>query len=146
MKAEVNQLDSSIGQYVGFRKSLLKAMICSITATTVDFIFALALANLFNVYYVTANFIGGMMGAFTSFNLSRRWVFRKRQDNMYLQIFKFVLIHFISISFNSTCVYLVKENMGFSFEVSKTIVAVCFSFFFNFLMNRFFVFKTWRKK
>jgi putative flippase GtrA len=146
MDIEIKNLDHKKNERVGLKKSVVKSLITSITATAVDFLVALSLANLFNFYYVLANVIGGIFGAFTSFNLGRRWVFKKREDNLILQILKFIFTHCITIIFNSSCVFLVKENFGLSFGMSKIFVAICISFTFNFLMNRYFVFNTWRRK
>jgi putative flippase GtrA len=142
--SEDSELISST--FVSFKASLIKQVFSSLSSTVVDFIISIFLNRILGVYYVYANIIGGVCGATTNFFLGRKWVYKKKEDKMQYQMFRFFLLHLTTVSINSTLVYFVKENTGLPFEVSKMIVATLFGFFFNFLMGRYFVFHSWGKK
>jgi len=124
-----------------FRKTFLRAQLVSICATTVDFIISIILHHLLGVYYVTATSIGAFCGSVTSFSLGRNWVFLNRRGRLSIQFLRFVIINGFSIFGNTTGVFFFKENFDISFIASRVIVAILIGIFFNFFMNRYFVFR-----
>ena len=64
-----------------------------------------------------------------------------KADRIRKQAFRFVVISGFSIFANTTGVYFFKENFDISFLASRIIVAVLIGVFFNFFMNRYFVFR-----
>ena len=124
-----------------FRTTFIRSQIVSFTATSVDFIFSIFLYHFFSVYYVTATTIGSIFGAATSFGLGRNWAFLNKYGKIRKQVFRFLIISVFSIFANTTGVFFFKENFEISFLVSRIIVAVLVGVFFNFFMNRYFVFR-----
>jgi putative flippase GtrA len=124
-----------------FKKSFLRSQVVSLTATSADFSFALILHHFLNVYYVTATSLGSLFGAVISFTLGRNWVFINKQGKLRKQIFRFFVINLFSIFANTTGVFFFKENFNITFASSRVIAAVFVGVFFNYFMNRYFVFK-----
>jgi putative flippase GtrA len=124
-----------------FRKAFIRSQLVSLGSTAIDFSSSLILHHLLDVYYVTATTLGSVFGAVTSFILSRNWVFLNRHGHIRKQIVRFLIINTFSIFANTTGVFFFKENFDFSFFVSRIIVAVLIGIFFNFFMNRYFVFR-----
>jgi putative flippase GtrA len=127
---------------VGLRKSLVRAVMTSLSATMVDFFVSIFLNGILNVYYVTATSIGGLCGAATSFFMGRVWVFKKKTNKLKNQLLKFIFTNLVSIFLNTSGVFFIKEHFDLPFFWSRILISVCVGFFFNFLMNRFFVFKS----
>lgn len=123
------------------RKTFVRSQIVSLTATSVDFIISLLLNHFLDIYYVTATSIGSFFGAVTSFMLGRNWAFLNRHGHIRKQVIRFFIINVFSIFANTTGVFFFKENFEISFLFSRIIVAVLIGVFFNFFMNRYFVFK-----
>ncbi len=123
------------------RKTFIRAQIVSLTATSVDFMISILLHHVFSIYYVTATTVGSICGAFTSFSLGRNWAFLNKNGRIRKQAFRFVVISGFSIFANTTGVYFFKENFDISFLASRIIVALLIGVFFNFFMNRYFVFR-----
>ncbi len=123
------------------RKTFVRSQIVSLTATSVDFIISLLLNHFLDIYYVTATSIGSFFGAVTSFMLGRNWAFLNRHGHIRKQVIRFFIINVFSIFANTTGVFFFKENFDISFLFSRIIVAVLIGVFFNFFMNRYFVFK-----
>ena len=126
---------------ISFRKAFLRAQIVSLCSTFVDFLISVLLYQFGNVYYVYATSIGASCGAVTSFSLGRNWAFLNRKGRISVQFLRFLVINLFSIFGNTTGVFFFKENFGLSFLVSRIIVAMLIGIFFNFFMNRYFVFR-----
>lgn len=123
------------------RTSFLRAQIVSLTATTTDFFVSIGLYQIFDIYYVTSTILGALSGACTSFTLGRNWAFINRQGKISRQALKFILTNGFSLFANTTGVYFFKENFDLSFVASRVIVAVFVGVSFNFLLNRYYVFR-----
>lgn len=123
------------------REAFIRAQVVSLAATAVDFGTSLLFNHLFGIYYVVATSLGSLMGAITSFILGRNWAFLNRHGHIRRQAVRFILINLFSLFANTTGVYFFKENFDISFFLSRLIVAVIVGVFFNFSMNRFFVFR-----
>ncbi len=128
--------------HVGFRKSFVRALFTSITATCVDFLFSIFSKEVLAIYYVTATTLGGLAGATTSFLLGRIWVFNKRTGRLSNQLLRFIFTNFFSIFLNTSGVFFIVENFQMPFVYARVGVACFVGFFFNFLMNRYFVFRS----
>lgn len=127
---------------VGLRKSFLRAIMTSLSATSVDFFISIFLNEVLNVYYVTATSIGGICGAATSFFMGRVWVFKKKTNKLKNQLIKFSFTNMVSIFLNTSGVFFIKEQFSLPFVWARVLTSVLVGFFFNFLMNRYFVFKS----
>lgn len=123
------------------RTSFLRAQIVSLSATTTDFFVSIGLYQVFDIYYVTSTIFGALSGACASFTLGRNWAFINRQGKISRQALKFILTNGFSLFANTTGVYFFKENFDLSFVASRVIVAVFVGVSFNFLLNRYYVFR-----
>ena len=126
---------------LSFRKTFLRAQIVSLCSTTVDFFISIMLYQFFFVYYVTATSLGAFCGSVTSFFLGRNWVFLNKKGRISIQFLRFMIINGFSIFGNTTGVFFFKENFYLSFITSRVLVAILIGIFFNFFMNRYFVFR-----
>lgn len=129
------------GGRLSFRKTFLRAQIVSLCATGVDFMISVFLYQFCAVYYVSATTIGAFCGAITAFALGRNWAFLNKKGKISVQFLRFVVINAFSIFGNTTGVFFFKENFDLPFLTSRIIVAVLIGIFFNFFMNRYFVFR-----
>lgn len=123
------------------KKSFARAQIVSLMATSVDFTASLFIHHFLDVYYVTATTLGSVLGALTSFNLGRKWAFVSKTGKIKKQLPKFIIINLFSVFANTTGVFFFKETFDLPFIVSRILVAIIVGVGFNFVMNRYFVFK-----
>lgn len=126
---------------ISFRKAFLRSQIVSLCSTCIDFLISVILYQYGSVYYVTATSIGASCGAITSFTLGRNWAFFNRKGRVSVQFLRFLVINMFSIFGNTTGVFFFKENFDLPFLTSRIIVALMIGIFFNFFMNRYFVFR-----
>ena len=124
-----------------FKKTFFRSQVVSLIATAVDFSFSILLHHLLSLYYVTATSLGSLAGAMTSFTLGRNWVFLNRHGHIRKQVLRFFVINLFSIFANTTGVFFFKESFEIPFILSRIIVSILIGVFFNFFMNRYFVFR-----
>jgi putative flippase GtrA len=121
---------------IGLRKSFARAVLTSLTATAIDLVVSFCLTTFLDVYYVTATSLGGLCGAGSSFFMGRLWVFKKKAGKLKNQLIKFMFTNSVSIFLNTSGVFDIE------FLWARIFVSIMVGFFFNFLMNRYFVFKS----
>lgn len=126
---------------LGFRKSFIRSITNSLFATFVDYVVTILLASYFQLYYLSATFIGNIFGAVTSFLIGRHWVYKKKNSRWQKQVIRFVIINLLSIYLNTTGVYFLIENFDMNLIWAKTWIAIGVGIFFNFIMQKYFVFK-----
>jgi putative flippase GtrA len=126
----------------GFFNTFMRYNVVALVATSVDFILLILLTELFGLWYLQSAVIGAVSGGVVAFIFERTWVFRSTHGKINLQLFKYVIIWMSSIALNTSLLYISVDLMGIQYIVSKVIVAVIVGIGFNFLMHKYFIFKT----
>ena len=121
--------------------SFLRYNVVAVSATLIDFLVFVFLFEALHIWYVEATFIGAISGGILAYFLNRNWVFVSKEGRLSKQAIKFLLVWGSSILLNTLGLYLIVENTQINEVISKIIVAVVVGLGFNFLMNKFFVFK-----
>ena len=121
--------------------AFIRYNIVAVLATVVDFLVFILLSEVFEVWYVVATFISAISGGIAAFILNRNWAFMSRDGHLSQQAKKYFLVWGSSILLNTSGLYLLVENTNINEIISKIIVSVIVGLGFNFLMNKFFVFK-----
>lgn len=122
-------------------KEFLSAQVAAFIGTAVDFGMVVFLTEIFGIWYVVSNAVGAMCGAVTNFFLGRNWVFSATQNKISHQAFRYFLVATGSMILNTLGVYILTEFTSLNYIFSKVIVAVFIAFTFNFLLQKYFVFK-----
>lgn len=122
-------------------KEFLSAQVAAVIGTAVDFAMVIFLTEITGMWYVASNAIGATCGAITNFFLGRNWVFNSTERKITHQAFRYFLVATGSMILNTLGVYLLTEFTGLNYIYSKVIVAVLIAVTFNFLLQKYFVFK-----
>lgn len=110
-------------------------------ATGLDFIVYVGLVELFAVWYVASAAIAALCGALFAFYLSRTWCFNAQDEQVLTQGIRFFIVSGISLSLNTGGVYLFTDIFGIHYFTSKVATAILVSFFVNFPLYRYYVFR-----
>lgn len=125
-----------------------KAQISSLAATLVDFALTVSLFQFVDVYYVWSTFLGAVAGGVTNCVINYKWTFsgngRSKRDVAVR--YGFVWVGSILLNTWGTAigarVLSGETGMGLdSVLLSKVIVAVLVAVLWNFLMQKYFVYK-----
>jgi len=88
-----------------------------------------------------SNVISGGLGAVVNFTINRYWSFESSENSVGSQLWKFILVVIGSISLKSFGIHILVDVFQWNFIVSKLLVEVVVSLGFNFLLQKFWVFK-----
>jgi putative flippase GtrA len=123
-------------------KPFLKAQLSSLLATAVDFLLMVACVEFVRMHYIAGVVVGAFGGAFTNFVINRHWSFAVANASLRVQALKYALVWTGSLLLNVFGVYLLTGLGGFSYILSKIIVAVSVGLGFNYLLQKQYVFGT----
>ncbi len=121
--------------------TFFKAQAASLTATLVDFAVTVILKEWLNAWYLVASILGTISGGLVNFSMNRRWVFSVRHKQMHAQAFKYILVWGGNLFLVSSGVFLLTHYGGFSYFESKIAVSLAVGFFYNYTLQKRFVFK-----
>ena len=93
------------------------------------------------VWYVYANVLGASMGAITNFLLGRYWAFQAAEANLGFQAFRYAIVAIGSVILNTLGIYILMEYFSITYIPSKVVIAVIIAITYNYLLQKYFVFK-----
>lgn len=121
--------------------TFIKAQAASLTATVVDFVITILLKEVFHCWYLVASVLGTVSGGVVNFMMNRSWVFQAREKKIHHQAIKYVLVWIGNLVLVSGGVFLLTNYVGFSYIVSKIAVSLVVGIFYNYVLQKRFVFK-----
>ena len=128
----------------------LRAQLSAQMATIADFLVTILLVRLFDVYYVYATLAGAIYGGIINY----KWTFKSKGKKTHVAV-KFIIVWVCSIWLNTWGTYTLTESLakipwvrdtlsqyfGDFFIIPKVVVAVIVALFWNYNMQRFFVYR-----
>jgi len=127
---------------LNFSSKFFKAQVSSLTATSVDFSITYILTSVVGVLYIFSSAGGVICGGIINFVLGRYWVFNANNERRVKQIPRYMIIWISSMFLNMGGIIFLTETFGFYYLVSKVITSILVGIFFNYYLQREFVFKT----
>jgi len=119
----------------------LKAQAVLILGSLGDFSVTILLVEKFHRGYIEANLAGNITGALLQFILSRNWAFKATEGNIFWQWFRFLLMWGGNFALSAAGLYLLTKVAGMNYLVGKTIVSVILGLTYNYIVQRWFVFR-----
>ncbi len=115
--------------------------IVAITASGVDLMLLILLTEIAGLWYLISAIIASVSGGIVAFILERHWTFKKKDNEIIKQVYKYILIWLFSIFLNISLLYLFVDSFGVQYIISKVIVAVLVGIGFNFITHKYYIFK-----
>lgn len=123
-------------------KEFLKAQATSIIATTVDYVVTFLLGKFLLIWYLAASIIGTTLGGVTNFILGRYWAFSSKDEEVEGQALKFFIVWIGNLALNAGGMYELTELLGKKYWwISKIVVSLIIGIGYNYVLQKFFVFK-----
>ncbi len=122
------------------RTSLGRSVVTSIFTTAIDFGTLLGLAELLHVNHVVATFLGTVVGFLANFMINRYWAFEAHAGSIHWQFVRVLPVQAGSTGLQTLGVWVFERFVGLDLALSKLVVASLVYLFWNYPMNRFFVF------
>jgi len=118
----------------------LKAQISSFVATLVDFGITIFLKEICGLWYLFSTTAGSILGGLTNFILGRKWVFKATEFPPGSQAIRYLFVWAGSILLNIGSVFLLTSVGHFNYLLSKVITSLIIGIFFNYFLQKKFVF------
>jgi putative flippase GtrA len=115
--------------------------VASVISTVVDFGWMTFAVELLHLPPVAATLMGASSGAFTNFQLGRHWTFGAGDGHVAPQALRYTLVSAASAALNALGEYVVHDRLGVQYLAARAAVAVVVSLFWNFPLQRHFVFR-----
>jgi putative flippase GtrA len=138
----------SIGKRKKEIKRFARFLVVGLSGTILDFAILTALKMLVGMATLPANVISYSAGVINNFTLNRLWTFSEARDNQwYVQFWKFVLINVGAVALNSLIVLALEKPLGVLLHnpeqgyLPAKVVATGIVFFYNFMANRLWTFR-----
>jgi putative flippase GtrA len=120
--------------------TFLKAQASSLTATAVDYLVTFLLQILFH-WSMPASILGTVSGGVVNFTMNRSWVFEARGKKIQSQAIKYILVWIGNLILVTVGVFVLIKWGGLDLMVAKIIVSLIVGFFYNYILQKRFVFK-----
>ena len=121
--------------------TFIKAQAASLTATAVDFGVTIILKELFGCWYLLASVLGTVSGGIVNFSMNRSWVFRAKDKKIHFQAVRYMMVWIGNLLLVSGGVFFLTNYGGISYLVSKIAVSGMVGIFYNYSLQKRFVFK-----
>ncbi len=118
-----------------------KAQLSAQVATVVDFTVTAFLTEIFGIWYLIATFLGALSGGVVNCVVNYNWVFQAQTLKKRFVALKYLMVWGGSILLNTGGTYLLTELSSHHYLISKVIVAVLVGFFWNYQLQRLFVYR-----
>lgn len=122
-------------------KEFLRAQLSAFVGGLSDFAIYTFCYKILLISAPFANAISGSLGAIVNFTVNRYWAFNNTRDSVTQQLWKFILVVMGSILLKSTGIYFLVNVWGGHYLLSKVIVELIVSLGFNFLLQKYWVFR-----
>ena len=119
-----------------------KAQLSAQAATLIDFGISIFLAEVAGLWYLYATFIGALTGGICNCVFNYRWVFDSEGLKKKKVAFRYTIVWIGSILLNTLGTYALTEFSRYYFIITKAIVSVVVAVFWNYQLQRLFVYKS----
>jgi putative flippase GtrA len=125
-------------------RTLGRHQLGAMAASAVDFGTMIFSVEVLHLTPVAATAIGATIGAIVNFCLGRAWVFFARSGGAATQAMRYALVSAASAGWNALGEHMLHDLGHVQYVASRALVAVAVSVFWNFPMQRQFVFREGR--
>lgn len=122
-------------------KEFLKAQLSAFIGGIVDLGIYSFCFKVIGISAPFSNVLGGGVGAVVNFTINRYWSFKNTRVSVGEQLTKFVLVVCGSILLKSLGIYLLVVLLQYHFLLSKLLVELVVSLGFNFVLQKYWVFR-----
>jgi putative flippase GtrA len=118
-----------------------KAQASAFIGGIVDYLVMIVLSELFHIHYTISIVFGGIIGAIVNFSINKYWTYQSHQFPVGVQLLRFILVVAGSILLKSSGTYLLTTWLVLDYKFSRIITDIFVSLCFNFLLQKYWVFK-----
>lgn len=118
----------------------IKANVASIVASIFDYLTYFVLVKVFDIDVVIAGAVGPICGGIINFLIGRNWVFISKKERVTGQMLRYILVWTGNLLLNMGGIYLFAKVWKLHFMASKLFVSLMVAVFYNYPLQKRFVF------
>ena len=122
--------------------TFLKANLSSSIASFIDYLATIFLVSFFRVDVIKASVTGTVCGGVVNFVIGRNWVFSSKESKVHHQAYRYGLVWVGNLALNTAGVYVFTKLLKVYYVISKAFVSLVVGFFYNYTLQKRFVFKS----
>jgi putative flippase GtrA len=132
--------------YLGLIYKALRFALVGFLGIAVDFSITWALSKLLGLNLYLSHSLGFLFAATSNFYLNLRWTFEdcNNDKNLPSKYLKFLFVAVIGLIISIAAIFILQKLNGVTFYASK-LISIGIVFFWNFLVNNFFIFQPVRQ-
>ncbi len=129
------------GRWLALTAMFGRHQIASLLSTVVDFGTMIAVVELAHLSPDIGTGLGATLGAVTNFQLGRHFTFVAREERAAPQAARYAVVSAASAGLNTLGEHLLHHVLGVQYMAARVVVSIAVSLFWNFPLQRFFVFR-----
>jgi len=118
-----------------------RSLVSSFVATVIDFSLTILLKELSGLWYLLSSSIGSVTGGVVNFLINRYWTFQATREPPIKQGFRYLIIWTGNILLNIGGVWFLTSICLFDYKLSKVFTSLIIGIFYNFFLQKNYVFK-----
>lgn len=121
-----------------------KAQLSAFLGGVLDYIVMIGCTELLHIHYTVSIIISGTIGAVLNFSLNRYWTFKDKkadQSPVSSQLIRFCLVVSGSVLLKAFGTYLLTSGLKIDYKISRLIIDLMVSLGYNFILQKYWVFK-----
>lgn len=120
--------------------TFIKIQVASVLGSLADYLITIILVEVFDRWYLLANFTGNIFGGSIQFILCRTWAFKIKGKIRQDQVMKFVLVFIGNLILSAAGIYFFTHCLRVNYIISKTITSIVLGLTYNYFLQKKFVF------
>lgn len=121
-------------------RQFVKFAIIGATAFAIDMTSYIAFTRLFSIQHIIAKIMSFFCASYYSYEFNSRWTFRRAEMRGKKLLAKSYIVQCIGAGINASGLYLFFDHLGYH-EIASLLIATFFSTIWNFIMNKFWVYR-----
>ena len=126
-------------------KIFIKAQFSAFTGGVCDYLIMIFLTEVLGVHYVISIAIACILGAVVNFSINKTWTFYLSKNAYHFslsqQLWRFILVVASSILLKMSGTWFFTTFSHIDYKISRIITDIFVSLFFNYVLQRYWVFK-----
>ena len=129
-------------------KIFVKAQFSAFTGGVCDYLIMIFFTEILGVHYTISIAIACILGAVINFSINKTWTFYSKniayRFSLSQQLWRFILVVTSSILLKILGTWLFTTFAYIDYKISRIITDILVSLFFNYVLQRYWVFKKFR--
>lgn len=119
-----------------------KAQVSAFVGGMFDYSVMIFCVEYFHIHLKESIIIAGLLGAIINFSINKYWTYQSKKPSVTSQLIKFFLVVAGSIALKANGTVFLTQYFHVDYKITRIVVDLFVSIGFNFMLQKYWVFKT----